>query len=78
MLRFISSIADTVKQIFKTWETNISHQLENTIVTDRKDLKKASNITEEILIITDKYTKWFDKEDYRNYNKLKRKFLRLN
>ena len=78
MLEFINSIVNTIEQIFKTWEVNICHELENTIINDKKDLKEATNVTEEILIITDKYTKWFDKEDYRNYHKLKRKFLKLN
>ena len=37
----------------------------------KKDLKKASNITEEIIQLVDPYSETFDKSDLKKYQKLK-------
>lgn len=78
MLLLLKSFLDTIKQAMNTYETKLNKQLETTVVTDTKHLKKASNITEEILIITDKYVNWFSKRDVKEYIRLKKKFLKVN
>jgi hypothetical protein len=48
------------------------------IVKEKKSLKKATNYTEQIIEIVDKYTNCFTKSDLRKYKSLKKKFNKNN
>jgi hypothetical protein len=48
------------------------------VVKDKKSLKRATNYTEELIEIVDKYTDYFTKKDLSKYNSLKKKFNKNN
>ena len=74
----IQAFIEAIKQALKTYEASIKNQTTIEIVHDKKLLKRASNITENILMITDKYFDKFEEEDQKQYLKLKKKFLKVN
>ena len=74
----IQAFIEAIKQALKTYEASIKNQTTTEVVHDKKLLKRASNITENILIITDKYFDKFEEEDQKQYLKLKKKFLKVN
>lgn len=74
----IQAFIEAIKQALKTYEASIKNQTTTDVVHDKKLLKRASNITENILMITDKYFDKFEEEDQKQYLKLKKKFLKVN
>lgn len=78
MMMTIKAFFDSLSKMMNVYETKIKNQTTTEVVKDKRALKKASNITEEILEITDKYCKTFEKRDLRKYEKLKKKFLKVN
>ena len=74
----IQAFIEAIKQALKTYEASIKNQTTTEVVHDKKLLKRASNITENILMITDKYLDKFEEEDQKQYLKLKKKFLKVN
>ena len=78
MLSLLSQVINMLKQLLSAYETSVKNQTTTEVVKDKKCLKKASNITEEILEITDKYFESFEKEDIKKYTKLKKRFLKFN
>lgn len=78
MITAIKSIIDTINQALQTYCVKLQMQATTEVVKDKKTLKKASNITEKILLLTDKYKELFSEEDIKQYEKLKRKFLKCN
>lgn len=74
----ITAFLEMLKQFFSLRQTSIENQTTTSVVKDKKCLKKASNITEKILLITDNYKEHFDKKDLRKYEKLKKQFLKVN
>ena len=74
----IKSFCDMVKQGFSLWQTDINEKPTLELVRERKKLKKATDYTEEIITIVDKYTEHFEKRDLRKYNSLKKKFNKNN
>ena len=44
----------------------------------KKALKKATDYTEQLIDIVDKYTEYFTKKDLSKYNSLKKKFNKNN
>ena len=74
----IQAFIEAIKQALKTYEASIKNQTTTEVVHDKKLLKRASNITENILMITDKYFDKFEEEDQKQYLKLKKKFLKVN
>lgn len=74
----ITAFFEMLKQFFATKQTGIQECTTTEIVKEKKQLKKASDITENILDITDKYYNLFDKKDKRRYTLLKKKFKRSN
>ena len=78
MIAAITAALEVVKSFlgFKTEEIKLKPTLE--VVKDKKDLKKASNITEEIIQLVDPYSETFDKSDLKKYQKLKKEFLKHN
>ena len=71
LLQFLDSVA-------KLWKSKVDNQTTTSVVKDKNQLKKASNITEEILQITDKYYNTFTKLDRIRYKRLKKRFLKAN
>lgn len=78
MIAAIKSFFDSLTQVMKTYESKIEHQTTDEVVKEKKALKKASDITEQILIIVENYKKVFDEKDLEKYEKLKKKFLKVN
>ena len=74
----IKAFFDSVAKTMSMYEEKLKNQTTTEVVKDKKMLKKASNITEEILEITDKYVNTFDSSDVKKYNKLKKRFLKVN
>ena len=78
MIAAIKSIIDTINQALQTYRIKLQSQTTTEVVKDKRALKKASNITEQILLLTDKYKESFSEDDLKYYEKLKRKFLKCN
>lgn len=74
----ITAFFEMLKQFFKLRETDIEHKPTTDVIKDKKTLKKATNITEQILEITDNYVESFDEKDAKKYEKLKKRFLKYN
>ena len=51
----VESVSNAIKGIFDYASTSKEHQSETQIIKDKKKLKEAVNIAEEILLITDNY-----------------------
>ena len=78
MIAAIKSLFDTICQIMKTYETKIESRTIDEVVKEKKLLKKASDITEQIIILVDRYKNLFEEKDFIKYEKLKKKFLKVN
>ena len=78
MFSAITAFFTSLNQAIKTYETHILEQSTSDVVKSKTRLKKATDVTEEILEITDKYASTFEGRDLLKYNKLKKKFLKLN
>lgn len=78
MLAVIKSFFDSLNKTMQAYETKIKNLPTSEIVKDKRLLKKATNITEQILDITNNYTQYFSKQDLKRYEQLKRKFMRYN
>ena len=74
----ITAFCEMVKSIFSYKETNTVNKPTTELVKEKKSLKKATNYTEQIIEIVDKYLEHFDKKDLRKYKSLKKKFLKNN
>ena len=78
MMLAVKSVIDAVKQGISAYETHLKTQTTTEVVKEKKQLKRASNITEQILLLVDKYVNLFTDDDQHLYQKLKRKFLKVN
>lgn len=74
----IKSFFDMLKQALSLKETDLENKPTLEIVKEKKSLKKATNYTEQIIEIVDKYTNCFTKSDRRKYKSLKKKFNKNN
>lgn len=74
----ITAFCEMVKEFFGFKTTETVYKPTTEIVKEKKSLKKASNYTEKIIEIVDKYTNVFSPIDLRKYKSLKRKFLKNN
>lgn len=74
----LKAFFESLKQIFtfKTVDTVLKPTTD--IIKDKKSLKKATNYTEKIFEITDKYVNMFSPSDAKKYKSLKRKFNKNN
>ena len=70
----IQSVGEAFTSLFNWLRTNKEEQSETQLIKDKKRLKDATNIAEEIFDITDKYKDFFDANDTENYDKLRKKF----
>ena len=74
----ITAFCEMVKSFFGFKQTDIVQKPTTEIVKEKKSLKKATNYTEEIIEIVDKYIDIFSPADKRRYKSLKKKFLKNN
>lgn len=74
LTQVINAIAEALKSLFDCAQNAKTRQAETQIIKDKKRLKEATNIAEEIFNITDLYKDIFTLDDLDEYEKLKRKF----
>lgn len=74
----LTALFDLIKSYLTTKDTEMKKKPTLEVIKDKKSLKKATNYTEQILLITDNYTEYFSKKDLRKYNSLKKKFNKNN
>lgn len=70
----ITALFEMLKQLFSLKQTDLENKSELSVVKEKDSLKKSANYAEQLILITDKYIKFFDKTDVRKYNSLKKKF----
>lgn len=70
----ITALFEMLKQLFSLKQTDLENKSELSVVKEKDSLKKSANYAEQLILITDKYIKFFDKTDLRKYNSLKKKF----
>ena len=64
---------------FLSFQTSkVENQETTSLVGDKKDLKKASNIAEQIIEITRKYESSMSKKDRRRFKSLIKKFNKVD
>ena len=74
----ISAFLEMLKQLFSYGQTRTEKCLEVNTIKDKKDLKKACNVAEKLILITDCYVDNFNKKDKKNYKNLKTRFFKYN
>lgn len=70
----IKSVGEVFTSLFNLLKTNKEEQCETQIIKDKKRLKKATNIAQEIFQITDEYKNSLPEEVLKEYNKLRKEF----
>ncbi len=70
----IKSVGEALTSLFNYLSSQKETQSETQIIKDKKRLKEATNLAEQIFAITDRYKEFFIAEDTGNYNKLRKKF----
>jgi len=74
----LTAFFEMVRQFLSTKQTEMKNKTSLEVVKDKKSLKRATNYTEELIEIVDKYTDYFTKKDLSKYNSLKKKFNKNN
>ena len=74
----ITAFFEMLKQYFQVLQTEMKNKPTLEVVKDKRALKRATNYTEQIIEIVDKYTEHFDEKDLKKYTKLKKKFNKNN
>ena len=75
---FFQSLLECIQQITKYKTKKIEKQESTDIITDKKDLKKAGNIAEQIIEITLNYKSLMSKKDQRKIESLVKKFNKVD
>ena len=70
----IKAFEKVASSFFDYLKISKENQTQTQMIKDKKRLKKASNIAEEIFLITDENKYLFDKETKRQYEKLRKEF----
>lgn len=70
----IRSVGEAFQSLFNYFSVAKENQSETQIIKDKKRLKQATNIAQNIFDITDKYQFYFSKRDFKEYQNLKEKF----
>mgnify|MGYP003290129241 CR=1 FL=1 len=78
IMNMIAAILEVIKQLLSVKQTQMTNMPILDAIKDKKNLKKASDITEKIIKIVDNYTNNFTRKDLKEYNKLKDKFNKVN
>ena len=89
----IKAFEDMLKSLFDLLKTNKEKQTDTAVLREKKDLKKATNLAEEIILNTDNFFVWvarlcYDIMDFRQrrqfvhflkrHKKLKKYFEKVN
>lgn len=78
MFKALTEAITALEKMLEAYKTSLEEQTTTEVVKEKKSLKKASDITEEILDIVENYKHLFNEKDLKRYNKLRSKFLRVN
>lgn len=78
MLNFFKSFFSMSEKIADAEKSIIEHRAENDIIKDKHNYKKATDIAERIIMITQKYQKWMKPQDKRILDKLITQFNKYN
>ena len=78
MFTALTEAITALEKMLEAYKTSLEEQTTTEVVKEKKSLKKASDITEEILDIVENYKHLFNEKDLKLYNKLRSKFLRVN
>lgn len=70
----VEAIGNAVKSVFDFASTAKEEQCQTQIVKDKKRLKQATNIAQEIFRITDEQKHTFPEDKLEDYNRLRKKF----
>lgn len=74
----IEAVGNAFKSVSDCFKTSKEHQCETQILKDKKRLKEATNVAEQIFEITDDYKDYFNYRDLEDYEKLRKKFDEKN
>lgn len=72
----IEAVGNAFKSVSDCFKTSKEHQCETQLVKDKKRLKEATNIAQEIFSITERYKYKFSFDDLERYEKLMKKFYK--
>ena len=78
MLKLIQSFFNMGEKIADTQKTIVEHQSEKEVIKDKHSYKKAINIAERIIMITQKYQQWMKPRDKQMLAKLIEQFNKYN
>lgn len=70
----IKSVGEAFTSLFNYFKTAKEEQCQTQIVKDKKRLKQATNLAQEIFRITDELKHAFPEDKLEAYNKLRKKF----
>jgi hypothetical protein len=70
----IQAFCSCIEKFFQYKNTSVGKQAETDILCDKKDLKKAANLAEEIIAIARKYESSMSKPDRRKLKSLIKRF----
>lgn len=70
------AVGKAFNSLFDFCTTSKEHQSETQILKDKKRLKKATNIAQDIFRITDGYKNTFEPDDLKRYETLRKNFDR--
>lgn len=68
------AVGNAIKSVSDCFKTSKEHQCETQLVKDKKRLKEATNIAEQIFQITDDYKEYYTCRDLKDYEELRDKF----
>ena len=74
----VQAIFDAINKIFDFGKTSVEHQSEKQVIKDKKNYKKATNIAEKIIILSNKYVDTFLEKDRKTFEKLVNQFYKYN
>lgn len=81
----VTGIEEAIEAIGKATEKGFSYaekakerQSESAILKDRKELQKAVNIAEKIILLTYKYFSTYNEKDQKEYKNLVKDFIKYN
>ena len=72
------ALFDCISNFLNYQSVKVENQEKTALVGDKKDLKKASNIAEEIIKIAEKYQDVMTSKDKRKLNSLIKKFNKVD
>ncbi len=73
-----SAFFDCISNLINYQSTRVEHQESTSLVGDKKDLKKATNIAEQIIEIARKYESSMTSKDQRKLKSLIKKFNKVD